>query len=347
MSWLAALIPSAAQAIPWLVSNTGVVNSALATINKVYKWIIKKQKSEDVEGSLEELSLPSSIIGEPTTTQQYQFIDRYLSNLAKDKVKTPKQDKTGTASLSGLFPAPVSLTNKGFEQSPEMYKAVGRSLNLQGLGTKLPKGNGIGSKQEKDAAELITSAMCVNVPPPVLHAANQPGAEDGDQPPGVQPTTFQIPDDSDNAKADVCFNGCHCFYRLPLGKVGNADAWHSALVVKQGVSNNAMTEYTNQQRKLTSIESTPSSPNDQWCVTCHISWQTVLAADKFGPQIKPKFGTGDYKEYSMPHSEVNGDLQIVKVRADAKYTPAEIRSVLVRAVKEVLGFFLRVLGFRV
>ncbi|KAF9774019.1 hypothetical protein IL306_008053 [Fusarium sp. DS 682] len=119
-------------------------------------------------------------------------------------------------------------------------------------------------------------------------------------------------------------NAQHAYYKIPMGKTGTEDAWQAALHMNRSLTEDFRQQYELEQADLVFLSNKKPPTGPVWILTCEINWRTVLKANNAGKNLGPRLEE-DYGYY-IPFTNIEANLQIVKIVTRANVAPAQVRA---------------------
>ncbi|KAF5855106.1 hypothetical protein ETB97_010046 [Aspergillus alliaceus] len=323
MAWFSSIINGVGSAVNWALSNSGVVKPLLDTVATVAKNLLGGLETEEGFIIIEGLDDPEDC---KNLLKNFKEADKNLKKKAEEAAKqvekgVPTGGSTRNEVLSGLWTNP-GLTENG-NATPEMYRDLAKFLEEKEIPTQLQNDNGTVT----DVPQEIATAIFANDP-----NVPAPGDIEGV---AVRFPTFQIGNGS-------CFiTGAHAYYAVPLGKSisgieSDDHAWHGAVHVTKATTAEFDQQYTEHKKSLVLVaedRETQAGVVPRWVVTCQVDWRTVLQATKASFDVEAQLRKL-YPEYELLYSNVDGQSQIIKVRAPEGIRPPQVRAVIHKVVTE-------------
>ncbi|CBF76058.1 hypothetical protein AN3485.2 [Aspergillus nidulans FGSC A4] len=322
MAWFSSIVNGIGSAANWLLSNSGLINNVLGTVHAVSN------------GQFSGLgTLEGYVIVEPVTAAEEDCKNDLIRNFRKANKKLeehaanleepPKVPDGGTqssATLSGLWTNP-GLTEGGYA-TPEMYRDIAKFLTESDMPTELGEGD-----EKIDVSRSICESIFANVP----------GIPDPDDVQGVvvQCPQFQVGD------SRCTISGRHAHYAIPLGKRTGGElcddlAWHGAVHFIK-TSDSTFEKLHNEAKKrllFVARDEDAATDGPRWVVTCQVDWRTTSLANRAPEKVSRLFEV-KMPEYELLYTGVNGQNQIIKIRAPSGVTPAQVRSKLNKVIIEI------------
>jgi len=312
-------IPSAAR---WLIGNSGVIGDAVGTIGKIAGLVTV----QDEDGTFIFVPEANSLSGCDCPEGGHSVQDIQSSMIKAGKVldevaaKVPRAEEPGdptTAKMNVLWTEPSTSVNGA--PSKNMYKDLAMMLREKNI--PLSFSDSAGNPVDvpfRLAQGLFSNAKTSGT---VYHI---------DENTDIQHTDIRIP----SRHNECVINARHAWYKVPMGKGGDDDAWHASVCVVKNETPEFAARYKKQQESLFYISKANPPSGPVWIVTCEIDWGTVLMAENAHGRLDAELR--ESANYYISYSNVEANLQIIKVVANSETSPQQIRTRVEVAVNKVI-----------
>lgn len=321
MSIFGSLIGAIPTAARWLIGNSGVIGDVVGTIAKV-AGVATVQDEDGTFILVPQADCPSDCPGGGHSVQSLQKNIQKAAKVLDDVAGGVQKPEEGegdvkSAKMNVLWTEP-STTVSGVP-STDMYRDLAMMLREKDIPLSFSDSAG----NPLDVPYRLAQAMFAN-------AGAKGTIIQIDEKTAIEHTDLRIP-----SKHNECvINARHAYYRVPMGKGGDDFAWHAALHLNRSETPEFAARYRRKQEDLFYISRKNPPTGPVWVVTVTIDWTTVLMAENAHKRLETELR--ETSDYYVSFSNVEANLQIVKLVARSEEAPQQVRAKVEVAVNKII-----------
>ncbi|ENH73685.1 hypothetical protein FOC1_g10000522 [Fusarium oxysporum f. sp. cubense race 1] len=302
-------IPTAAR---FLIGNSGAIGDVVKAVRDVTG--LEAFEDEDEFSIVPKPGLFAPSVSVVSLEKDLRKANARLDTEAKKGLTPPKQDndrETKSVKVDNLFwtvPSHPVGSHDGIP-SAEMYRDLALILREKGFPLFFKERNG----DAVDVAYRLAQGLFAN--------AKEKGIAiliKDDQ------YIHKLPVSIESGDKSCIINTQHVYYKIPMGKTGTEDAWQAALHMNKSLTDDFRQQYELEQADLVFLSNKKPPTGPVWILTCEINWRTVLKANNAGKSLGPKLE--EDHGYYVPFTNIEANLQIVKIVTRANVAPAQVRA---------------------